>query len=119
MGETSSTPSKHLTASHGSHCGSEMALTPTPSQDESLPFISGSLTFWGLRVNSGKLVTVPCSEICVILINFIYSDPKVFHIFVFSTNSGTNTQIVNYSFEHVKECLDHSNFFIKVLGIKS
>ena len=45
------------------------------------------LTLWGLSVNSGKLVTVFWH--CVTLINFIYSEPKVFHIFVFSTNSAT------------------------------
>ena len=38
-----------------------------------------------LRVNSGKLATVQCSDICVILINFIYTYPKVFHIFFFSS----------------------------------
>ena len=45
------------------------------------------LTLWGVMANSGKLVTVPCFDICVILINFIYSDLKVFHNFVFSSNS--------------------------------
>ena len=51
-------------------------LRPTPRKR----LRTSPLTLRGLRLNPGKLVTVPCSDIRFILINFTYNDPKASYL---------------------------------------